>query len=176
MGPDPDDGRRLREAAAAKYKPDRISLLLVAEAPPTATDRYFYFPDVAIHDSLFRYTARLVLRVEPTRTNKAAILSRLHDAGVFLIDLCPDPVVEKAELRACVEDLVRRAKALKPDKIILIKASVYDAAIRALQAAQLPVVDRMIPFPGSGQQMRFELEMGLALEGISWTPNRAKQP
>jgi hypothetical protein len=165
--------RDLREAAAEKYKPDRIRLLLIAEAPPRATDRYFYFPEVAIHDSLFRYTARLVLGVEPARTNKAEILSQLRDAGVFLIDLCRDPVIDKSELKACVEDLIRRASALQPDNIILIKATVYDTAVKALQAADLPVVDRMIPFPGSGQQLRFEQEMRLALEWIQWSPSQA---
>ena len=29
-----------------KYKPDKIRLLLIAEAPPSSPDRYFYFEDV----------------------------------------------------------------------------------------------------------------------------------
>jgi hypothetical protein len=38
-----------------------VRLLLVAEAPPAALDRYFYFEDVPRHDSLFRYVARAIL-------------------------------------------------------------------------------------------------------------------
>jgi hypothetical protein len=39
--------------------------------------------------------------------------------------------------------------------VILIKATVYDAAFAALCEANVPVVDERIPFPGSGQQARF---------------------
>jgi hypothetical protein len=40
-----------------------VELLLVAEAPPSALDRYFYFEDVPVQDSLFRYVARAILDV-----------------------------------------------------------------------------------------------------------------
>jgi hypothetical protein len=40
--------------------------------------------------------------------------------------------------------------------VILIKATVYDVAFYALREARLPVVDERVPFPGSGQQKRFE--------------------
>jgi hypothetical protein len=36
------DVRRRRAEAARKYQPDPVRLLLIAEAPPAATDRYFY--------------------------------------------------------------------------------------------------------------------------------------
>jgi hypothetical protein len=36
-----DEARRRRDAAAAAYRPARIRLQLVAEAPPSALDRYF---------------------------------------------------------------------------------------------------------------------------------------
>jgi hypothetical protein len=35
--------RRRREELSAKYRPDQVRLLLVAEAPPTDLSRYFYF-------------------------------------------------------------------------------------------------------------------------------------
>jgi hypothetical protein len=38
--------RELCETAARRYRPERIDLLLVAEAPPPADDRYFYFEHV----------------------------------------------------------------------------------------------------------------------------------
>jgi hypothetical protein len=147
-------------------------LLLVAEAPPAALDRYFYFEDVHVHDSLFRYVARVVLGLEPSRLNKPPILAELRAAGVFLIDLCLDPVLNRSDLSRCVAGLVERAQALRPDHIILIKATVYDTAVAALVHAQLPVIDRRIPFPGSGQQRRFEEEMRLALEWIGWDSTR----
>ncbi len=165
---DSDHARQAREAAASPFKPDNVRLLLVAEAPPAALDRYFYFLDVSSHDSLFRYVARLVLNAEPTRFNKAKLLGRLRDAGVFLIDLCLDPVASRRELRGAVPDLVRRAAELNPDHIILIKATVYDTALEPLRRAGLPVVDVLVPFPGSGQQLRFEENMARALDVIGW--------
>ena len=164
----PAGWRAARAKAAERFKPDHIRLLLVAEAPPSALHRYFYFPDVTEHDSLFRYVVRLVLGVEPTRSGKAKLLEALRDAGVFLIDLCEDPIASKAELRGCVPGLVERVRRLHPDHLIVIKATVYDAAMWSLREAGLPVVDAMIPFPGSGQQLRFEVEMADALESIGW--------
>ena len=52
--------RRRRREAARRYKPEQIDTLLVAEAPPTALDRYFYFDDVQTQDSLFRHVECLL--------------------------------------------------------------------------------------------------------------------
>jgi hypothetical protein len=144
-------------------------VLLVAEAPPSAVDRYFYFPNVREQDSLFRYVARGMLAREPTRSNKTALLARLCDAGVFLIDLCVRPIGDAADLSYCVADLVQRASALAPEHIILIKMTVYRAALVPLQSAGLPVVDGPIPFPGSGQQLKFVESFDRALRSIGWT-------
>ncbi len=80
----PAEVRRRRAVAAKQYQPSRVRLLLVAQAPPAAKDRYFYFPDVAQHDWLFRAVARAILpHIEPTRTNKASLLAQLRDRGIF---------------------------------------------------------------------------------------------
>lgn len=94
VGPEGRQARRRRDAAAATYRPEPVELLLVAEAPPSALDRYFYFADVPDQDSLFRHVVRAVLGVEPSRTGKADQLSCLADRGVFLIDLKLEPKLE----------------------------------------------------------------------------------
>lgn len=66
--------RERRNRAARRLKPEQVKLLLVAEAPPATLDRYFYFPDVPDHDSLFRYVARGVLQAEPTRAISRSFL------------------------------------------------------------------------------------------------------
>ena len=154
--------RAKRVRAAGKYKPATVDLLLVAEAPPSALDRYFYFADVMEHDSLFRYVVRAVLKREPTRGAKGEFLSLLKEKGTFLIDLKVDPL-DASHLTEHVPDLVRRCRRLRPRKIILIKSTVYDAAYRPLREAGLPVVDERVPFPGSGQQLRFLEAFGRAL-------------
>lgn len=161
----PADVRRRRAAAAKRYKPDKVRLLLVAEAPPKADDRYFYFPDVAQHDWLFRAVARAILpHAAPTRINKASLLAQLRDRGVFLIDLNPDPV-DGPDLSPYVPALLNRIVELAPERVILIKADVYRAAYPALAAAGLPVSEMRIPFPSSGRLKEFAAAFGRALEG-----------
>lgn len=151
-----------RREAAARYKPDRIRILLVAEAPPADLSRYFYFEDVGTHDSLFRYVFRTVTNRQPVRESKAKDLAELKAAGVFLIDLKETPV-DGSPLTGYVPSLVERCTALAGERIILIKVSVFDAAFEALKAAGLPVVDGRIPFPGSSQQLRFVAAFEAAL-------------
>jgi hypothetical protein len=136
--------------------------LLVAEAPSAAVDRYFYFEDVPRQDPLFRYVARAIVKLEPTRENKAELLARLRDSGVFLIDLKLDPT-DRGSLAAEVPGLIRRARRLDPEKIVVIKSSVFDLVRDAFLDAGLPLVDERVPFPGSGQQRRFETAFARAL-------------
>ncbi len=151
-----------RRTAAAQYQPAEVKLLLVAETPPTSLERYFYFTNVSQHDSLFRYIAKMLLEREVQRPDKAEALRELQAAGVFLIDIKPDPF-DGSALPTLAASLAERCKALRPDSVILIKTSVYDAAFSTLHRAGLPVIDRRIPFPGSGQQKRFEVEFAAAL-------------
>lgn len=159
-----------RLVAANRYRPSRIPLLLVAQAPPAAPDRYFYFPQVSSHDDLFRYVVRAVLRIEPTRDDKPQLLEKLAEAGVFLIDLKDDGPVDGQNLDRYVPGLVTRIRALNPENIILIKADVYTAAYESLVAAKLPVVDERIPFPGSGRQREFLAAFDRALTSVRWHP------
>lgn len=103
-----------------------------------------------------------MLKEEPTRFGKADLLRRLREKGVLLIDLKPDPL-DGRPLSEYVPGLVRRVRRLDPAKIILIKATVYDVAYKALRDEGLPVVHERIPFPGSGQQRRFEEAFARAL-------------
>jgi hypothetical protein len=41
------------ENARLKYKPDLITILLIAEAPPDSLDRFFYYKNVRKGDYLF---------------------------------------------------------------------------------------------------------------------------
>lgn len=150
-----EEARSRRERAAEEFKPERVDLLLVAEAPPSALDRYFYFSDVREQDSLFRYVCRGILGREPTREAKADLLAEVRERRVFLIDLQEDPR-DGTPLAEFVPRLVERCRALDPDWIILIKATVFDAAYDALDKAGLSVSSVRVPFPGSGRQKEFE--------------------
>src|SRR5260221_5567411 len=116
--------RMRRAAAAEKYRPHKIDVLLIAEAPPSSPDRYFYFLDVREQDALFRYVSKSLFGVPPTR-DKAPVLEQLKAARVFLIDVKLDPI-ERNDLGLHVPDLIRRCQNLAPRHIVLIKASVFD--------------------------------------------------
>ena len=148
--------RRRRTEAAARYRPKRIETLLVAEAPPSSLDRYFYFEDVQTQDSLFRHVAEMVLGEKPTR-DKAPYLDELKERGWFLIHVADDPIgSRREEIVPLIPDLIQRCRELAPARIILIGAPVYDLVFGALRDAGLPVVDARLPYPGSGQQGRFK--------------------
>ncbi len=146
-----------RKAAAEKYRPLDIGLLLVAEAPPCDLDRYFYFEGVDRHDWLFRYVWEGLTGEKPSRAAKAAHLASLRDMGVFMIDLHEENISQPSvmDLYPRVPDLVERCKALSPRAIVLVKSVVYDTSFGALHRAGLPVIPERIPFPSSGQQKKF---------------------
>lgn len=153
-----------RRASAAKYRPRNVRLLLVAEAPPCTPGRYFYFEHQDPHDWLFRYVWEGLNGDKPDRSQKAAHLTALRDAGVYMIDLHEETISQPtlADLRPHVSTLVERCRAIKPRRIALIKSSVYDAAFDPLHAVGLPVIDERIPFPASGQQRKFLESFGRA--------------
>jgi hypothetical protein len=153
--------RELREMAARKYRPEQVDLLLVAEAPPAANARYFYFEDVQSNDWLFRGVAEVLLREQPARATKASMLEELKNRGVFLIDLKPDPV-DGSALKLYVDDLVRRCADLKPRRIVLIKVTVYNTAYQRLRAEGLPV-DKRVYFPSTGRQIQFKTQFADAM-------------
>jgi hypothetical protein len=155
--------------------PEPVKLLLVAEASPAALDRYFYFADVQVQDSLFRYVVRGVLGEEPDRQTKKAFLMALQAKGVFLIDLKPDPV-DGSNLSDYVPGLIRRARKLDPQRIILIKATVHDAAYGRLLEAEMPVINERIPFPGSGRQTEFGTAFARALKAKPQGTKRRRPP
>jgi hypothetical protein len=131
-----------------------VDTLLVAEAPPSALDRYFYFEDVAIHDSLFRHVAQAVLGEKPTR-DKAPYLDELRERGWFLIHMSEEPFRDPAVLPPLLPDLLARCEQLDPRRVVIVGARLFDLVHRPIRDAGLPLVDVRLPYPGSGQQRRF---------------------
>jgi hypothetical protein len=152
--------------AAKQYKPDRVRVLLVAEAPPAADDRYFYFEEVTSNDWLFLGVAEVLLGRRPKRWEKPASLKELQGMGLFMIDLKLDPV-DGSSLHVYVPGLVARCRALAPGRIILIKATVFDAAFSTLRAAGLPVINQRVYFPSTGRQGEFREQFARALEACA---------
>src|SRR5438477_11402067 len=107
-----------RRAAAERYRPAHVRLLLIAESPPPLLSRYFYFEDVEHHDGLFYDVLKaLTGAVRPERGEKALYLAELMALGVFLTDMREDPL-DSRPLPDLVEPLIDRCRMLAPEKII----------------------------------------------------------
>ena len=83
--------------AAEKYVSINTNLLFIAEAPPSALERYFYFEDVQTGDSLWielmkaLYSSEFGVTAEK-RSKKKDWLTKFKNDGYRLIDALKEPV------------------------------------------------------------------------------------
>ena len=171
-----EDGfsRERYERAAAKYRPRKTRVLFVAEAPPSSIDRYFYFEDVKRQDALWVELMKAVFGTENwtitkhERKRKRDWLLKFKENGYQLIDAVKEPMdcADSARVERISEnlrELISEIKQINPAIIVLIKATVHKALFQQLEAAGLPVVNCKLPFPGNGQQKRFQREFPRAM-------------
>lgn len=172
-------------SAREKYKPERIKLLFIAEAPPEQTERFFYYEKVKDNDWLFLGIVKVLCGngsydAKKIRANKKQILETLQQDGIYLMDLYPVPLkpefLVEIDTESCKNDLMQTLEAEKAvDKhstnIVLIKVNVYDCLYRDLKNKNYKVQDKRISFPSSGGQKDFAEKMKKALEEIKYTPS-----
>lgn len=169
------------EQARRKYLPEKVTMLLVGEAPPDALDRFFYYENVKEKDYLFigvmevleskdvinRYK---ILRLEK---EKKQMLENFQSKGYYLMDLSSVPAgIELPESH--VDEFLSELKQLETDghidketPIILIKVNVYDCLYWRLIGEGYNVVNERIPFPSSGQQRNFAVKFRRAIESVN---------
>jgi len=161
------------ELARAKFKPENIKYLLVAEAPPAAdSNRFFYYIDVNRGDSLFLETMKFLYpagyNTQTVRSNKATYLERFKADGFYFIDATDTPMPNYSraqkikQLRASLPLLIEKIRLLSANntKIILISAPVYQECFKPLMLKGYNVINtEMIDFPGSGGQKKFRAKM-----------------
>lgn len=174
--------RKQIDDARAKYKPESIKLLFVAEAPPETTERFFYYERVKDNDWLYIAIVKALSMcddydVKKMRANKKMILQLLQQDGIFLMDLSPVPLKRRMKAKCHKEDFMQRLtneKAVSKDdtNIILIKTNVYDCLFLNLKENGYNVQNQRIPFPASGQQQKFAEKMKEALERINYSPGK----
>jgi hypothetical protein len=127
-------------ALSQRNRPARVTTLLVGEAPPPNGTSYFYLPaklrvaaNIRENRSLpatifYRYFRRL-----PSDVNDyESMLTALKERGVFLIDLCDDPIRVRNHplgLRRIVDEIPRFR-----EKLARRKLNVDDSAITFLLA------------------------------------------
>jgi hypothetical protein len=159
-----------------QYKPEHITLLLVAESPPPAADvqssRHFYRSDrVRRDDRLFVNTIRALYpeAAEQTEavieTEKERWLRQLQRDGVYMIEALAQSQEHEVTKRQRQEriaealpELERKIKALADDTagIILIKSNVFDVAAGPLRSAGLQILNtELVDYPGRFNQRAY---------------------
>lgn len=167
------------ELARKRFKPQKIKYLLIAEAPPEALDRFFYYESVEKHDDLFLgimgvlYPDSKLTYIETGRPQdqKTGMLKRFMNDGFYLLDLSEVPLSNRVSLSSCVDSLMERViKVVDSDtKIILIKTNVFDLIYDTLRSQlRNRVMNLRIPFPGSGQQKKFVSQFREALSNAGY--------
>lgn len=173
------------EAARERYRPDRVRLLLIAEAPPADLKRFFYFANVRSRDALFLETMRALYAdaeraPAPTlRAHKELLLRRFQRDGLFLLDAYPEPMPIKVTpagkqhlIGKALPQLCARVSEIccLRQPVILIAHSVYRAAAETIQSAGINVVNtEPICFPSSGHALEFRQQFERALRVVGWT-------
>jgi hypothetical protein len=150
-----------------QWQPPNVRILLVAESAPDpgANDRrFFYAPTLTGADNLYRGVIEAFYGRRPGTAGdpKAPWLGRLKGDGIFLIDLCPSPVnkLSSRDRRLVLQQhspaLVAKAKALKPDGVIVCHGPTFKATAKPLRDAGLKLLHREpIPFPLGNWRAQF---------------------
>lgn len=163
------------ELARLKYKPERIKLLLIAEAPPDNIERFFYYEDVHEGDFLFLGIVEAIsidVKAKYIESNrnpevKRLVLEWLKELGIYLIDLSDKPINgNRDDLPTNLPSLIRKVKSLINDDtlISLVKVNVYDIAFEILNKKFNNVINLRIDFPSSGNQKKFQEKFKKVLE------------
>jgi hypothetical protein len=183
------DGERI-EAVRRMYKPRPINVLLLAEAPPTDPERFFYYEHVPKQDGLFLELMKVLYKTanykpKAVRKNKALLLSRFKHDGFYLIDASSKPIPQGASTRqktalleqqidkvvGKVNELVKEGSITLRTPIVLVAVPVFNACCESLKDAGFNIVNKeAIPSASSGQQACFRAGMSAVLEQLHVTP------
>jgi hypothetical protein len=177
------EAKRKRDAARECFRPLEIRFLFVAESPPSAPERFFYFYPVEQKDGLFVETMKVLYQVcdvPKLRENKKQYLERFRNDGFFLIDAVDEPIPEgSSKSGAVLGDLSRLKQKLRRlcsnanTKAILISASVY-GIVECLKKDGFNIINtEMIDFPTFGRQKLFRNKLHRLLEDHGGIPSRA---
>jgi hypothetical protein len=140
--------RREREALRETFRPQRIRLLFIGEAPP-ASGRFFY----SANSGLYRAMRDAFRKVDPTISD-ANFLTVFMASGCYLTDLCPRPVDRLADQsrqrarvageRLLAEELIQ----LRPEKIAPVLRAIVKHVENAALLANWHGEVLELPYPG----------------------------
>jgi hypothetical protein len=151
-----------REALRERYRPARVKLLFVGEAPP-ASGRFFYRADSGLYRAI-----RGTFTAAFPNILSADFLQSFQALGCYLVDLCGRPVDhlgKEKRKRICLENEVRLAvtiKRLQPKTVITVVRSISTNVGRALKRAGWTGLHVSLPYPGRWRHHQVAFEEALS--------------
>ncbi len=163
--------------AREKYRPEKIKLIFITEAPPAAErHRYFYLEQVRRGDSLFLEMMKVLFAeevaafetVKSLRAEKAYFLERMQEEGYFLMHAANTPLPGKTDsarakiyqeqFPTLIKEMLQVASPATP--VVIISAVVFRAIAKLLKVSGFNLIhDTLIEYPNSGQQLNFRRKL-----------------
>src|SRR5262249_46108730 len=151
-----------REVLRQQYRPARVHLLFVGEAPP-ASGLFFYRAD----SGLFRAIRKAFITAFPALRSRD-FLKSFQELGCYLVNLCEtqvDRFVKEERGRVFLQNEVRLAriiKRLQPKTIITVVRSISPHVERAQQQADWIGLHVSLPYPGRWRHHQVAFEKALS--------------
>jgi hypothetical protein len=145
-----------RERLRRHYRPQRVRILFVGEAPP-ASGRFFYCADSGLYRAI-RDT--FVVAIPSLQSSKDKFLKSFRAMGCYLVDLCGKPVDRMgpgSRRRICETGearLARRLRQLRPKIVITVVRSIASNVRRAEACAGWSALHMELPYPGRWHRFR----------------------
>jgi len=147
---------RERETLRETFRPDRIRLLFIGEAPP-ASGRFFYSRNSGLYRAM-----RDAFQALDHRIDDRNFLRVFQQSGCFLIDLCPNPVDHlDSPSRRRARDRGERLLSstlirLRPQRIAPVLRAIADQVVRAASRIDWHGELLQLPYPGRWSHHRRE--------------------
>lgn len=148
--------RNERETLREGFRPKKIRLLFVGEAPP-ASGRFFY----SRNSGLYRAVREAFQTIDP-RVTDDNFLHMFQAAGCYLTDLCPEPVDQldsesrHRARRAAEQVLAGKLIELQPGKVASLLRSIAEHVANAASRVNWQGEILRLPYPGRWSRYRAE--------------------
>jgi len=148
--------------------PEKIKLLIIAEAPPKEDENYFYCLAKIDTDGRKRQFFHNLMKgvglleketmwnmIDNWHDKENELLEAFFEKGCFLIDTSPEPLKGKnkkakvKQMKECVPSLIKQIDELNPEKVLFIK-NTTNTIIRNLVAREFPdgrILEEVLPYP-----------------------------
>jgi len=153
------------EAVRASYRPKRVTTLFVGESAPNS-GTFFYLGNTALAQQMDHAMEAACL------TGTGDFRERFKAYGWYLDDLVLTPVNQmpsaerKKTCREAQKSLAGRIAEYQPQAIVSLLLSIKEIVEAAADEAGSSAPRFAVPFPGNGQQGRFQKAMAQIIQHL----------